>query len=314
VALALGSLWHAPSTARSGEAPRLAMLFEYTPSFVKPRDRSTDDFIRRFVPPPDQGIFPRLPPPLAPLPPAPLPPPLSPPLSPLGKASQGKASQGKASHSDTPSPPSSPAAPSPPPLATPLVHCGPSDIISAYEWPALVRERPSCITIRTRVVLRGGGPAVPIFGLGTGSPDDDPAVIAAAIRAGYSLIDTGQLYDNDLVIRDAISASGVHRESLVLTSKAGSWCDGQMPTALQQALPAQYRGAECASAVRNRRAPPSLQPYSGGAPAISTSTCYTGPCHTPRMHSTIAATPPCASTRGASWQRCVVRGFSELSA
>jgi hypothetical protein len=45
-----------------------------------------------------------------------------------------------------------------------------------FEWYAMARGRPWCVHARTRVVLRGGVTSVPVVGLGTGSPDDEPEV------------------------------------------------------------------------------------------------------------------------------------------
>ena len=98
--------------------------------------------------------------------------------------------------------------------------CDARDLLSVREWYALGRERPECVSRHTRVVLRGGVAAVPVVGLGTGSPDDEPAVIAAALQAGYGLIDTGELYANEAPIRRALELSGVSRESVLLSSKA----------------------------------------------------------------------------------------------
>ena len=37
---------------------------------------------------------------------------------------------------------------------------------------------------------------MPVFGLGTGAPDDSAELISSALRRGYRLIDTGELYGN----------------------------------------------------------------------------------------------------------------------
>ena len=120
--------------------------------------------------------------------------------------------------------------------------CEPTDeLVSVHAWPGLLRARPHCLSARTRVALRGGGPHMPVFGLGTGGSDDDELVIAAAIRAGYALLDTGELYGNEELVGRAVRRSGVHRESLWLSSKAGHWCTSPPPAALLSQLPAQYR-------------------------------------------------------------------------
>ena len=66
-------------------------------------------------------------------------------------------------------------------------------------------------------------------------------VIAAALRAGFTLIDTGELYGNEERIREGIFLSGMHRESLILSSKAGRWCEGELPPTVAARLPAEYR-------------------------------------------------------------------------
>jgi len=66
-------------------------------------------------------------------------------------------------------------------------------------------------------------------------------VIAAALRAGFTLIDTGELYGNEERIREGILLSGMHRESLILSSKAGRWCEGELPPTVAARLPAEYR-------------------------------------------------------------------------
>ena len=129
--------------------------------------------------------------------------------------------------------------------APPVTHatgCEPTDeLVSVHAWPGLLRSRPHCLSARTRVVLRGGGPHMPIFGLGTGGSDDDEAVIAAAIRAGYALLDMGELYENEALVGRAVRRSGVHREALFLSSKVGHWCTSPPPAALLSQLPPQYR-------------------------------------------------------------------------
>ena len=120
--------------------------------------------------------------------------------------------------------------------------CEPTDeLVSVHAWPGLLRSRPHCLSARTRVALRGGGPHMPVFGLGTGGSDDDEVVIAAAIRAGYALVDTGELYGNEALVGRAVRRSGVHREALWLSSKVGHWCTSPPPAALLSQLPAQYR-------------------------------------------------------------------------
>ena len=105
---------------------------------------------------------------------------------------------------------------------------------SVAAWLELAREMQHCISLRTRVVLHNGGRdgavSVPVIGLGTGGPDDDPAVLEAALRAGHRLVDTGELYENEEIVRTAIAASGVPTDELFLSSKHGS-----LPALLQAA-------------------------------------------------------------------------------
>lgn len=102
--------------------------------------------------------------------------------------------------------------------------------MSVHRWAAAVRERPDCVAPTSRVLLRDGRGAMPVFGLGTGEPSDNPAVIAQAIQAGYRLVDTGQLYGNEHIVRRAVELSGIAREDLFISSKAGEWCPGYYPT------------------------------------------------------------------------------------
>ena len=236
VALAFGSLWHGSSSAHApagsggggGEWPssaRLALLFEYAPSFVKPLHRYTAEIVRRSVPRRHWGLFPlvdsyggtwgHLAQPAT--------------LAPAAAA----AAAASAAPAAVPGPVAAAAAPG----------CEPTDdVVSVHAWPALLRERPHCVSARTRVVLRGGGAHMPVLGLGTGDSTDDERVIAAAVRAGYRLVDTGQLYDNEEIVGRALRLSGIHREAIFVSSKAGHWCTAPPPAELTEALPAQYRG------------------------------------------------------------------------
>ena len=63
-----------------------------------------------------------------------------------------------------------------------------------------------------------------------------------AVRAGYRLIDTAELYENEEIVGEGIRRSGVHRDSLFLSSKHGRWCDGEPPPAVAAAVPAEHRG------------------------------------------------------------------------
>ena len=60
VALAFGSLWHSSSSAHPPSPPRLALLFEYAPSFVKPLHRYAPALVARLVPFPHRRLFPQV--------------------------------------------------------------------------------------------------------------------------------------------------------------------------------------------------------------------------------------------------------------
>jgi hypothetical protein len=190
VAFALGSLWHAPSTSLPGQRPRLALLFEYAPSFVQPRDRYSPAVLRRHrLPEQLWPIFPLLQPHAhgqRPVPSygaaeSPSNAPWTSSTAFASNTSAAFASNSSAPFASNPAAASTANAPSSGPRAVDRV-CGPQDVVSVFEWYAMARERPWCVHARTRVVLRGGVTSVPVVGLGTGSPDDEPEVIAAALE------------------------------------------------------------------------------------------------------------------------------------
>lgn len=67
----------------------------------------------------------------------------------------------------------------------------------------------------------GDGNAIPRLGFGVWRLDDaeTPALVGAAIDAGYRHIDTAQAYENEAGVGRAIRESGVPREELFVTSK-----------------------------------------------------------------------------------------------
>jgi 2,5-diketo-D-gluconate reductase A len=70
------------------------------------------------------------------------------------------------------------------------------------------------------------GVAMPALGLGTWPLDnlEAEATVAAAIAAGYRLIDTAENYGNERGVGRAVRASGVGRDELFVTSKFdGRW-------------------------------------------------------------------------------------------
>jgi 2,5-diketo-D-gluconate reductase B len=56
---------------------------------------------------------------------------------------------------------------------------------------------------------------------------DDPAVVERAIELGYRHLDTAQIYENEAVVGEAIAASDVAREELVVATKV--WATNLAP-------------------------------------------------------------------------------------
>lgn len=198
VVFLLGSTWHGASSharasVRTRGKPRLALLYEYAPHFVAPRDRYHPLLLARAVPPEFRALFPA--------------------IDVAGAGVAAGCGGGAGTF-----------------VTDPACADGGLDVVSVWEWPRLMRERAHCARPSTRVLLRAGRAAMPVFGLGTGSPDDEPQVIAQAIRAGYRLVDTGELYGNEAIVAAGLRLSGVHRESVFLSSKTGRWCPGWYAT------------------------------------------------------------------------------------
>ena len=65
------------------------------------------------------------------------------------------------------------------------------------------------------------GSAIPAVGLGTYSLRGDAGAdaVAAAVRAGYRLLDSAQGYENEDAVGEGMRRSGVERSELVLTTK-----------------------------------------------------------------------------------------------
>jgi diketogulonate reductase-like aldo/keto reductase len=80
---------------------------------------------------------------------------------------------------------------------------------------------------------------IPVLGLGTyqmhESAEAGPAVLAA-LEAGYRLIDTAQMYDNEKAVGDAIRQSGVPREEIFVTTKVYSFDPTNPLAALEASL------------------------------------------------------------------------------
>lgn len=72
-----------------------------------------------------------------------------------------------------------------------------------------------------QTVTLNNGVIMPILGFGVYQvgPEETQAAVAAAIEAGYRLIDTAAAYGNEEAVGAAIAASGVPREELFITTK-----------------------------------------------------------------------------------------------
>jgi methylglyoxal/glyoxal reductase len=84
------------------------------------------------------------------------------------------------------------------------------------------------ITDINGTVRLNNGVKMPCFGLGTWQSNEGPEVKNAvhyALDAGYRLIDTATLYQNERSIGEAIKENGVKREELFITTKV--WNDDQ---------------------------------------------------------------------------------------
>ncbi|MFZ0834778.1 MAG: aldo/keto reductase [Mycobacterium sp.] len=69
---------------------------------------------------------------------------------------------------------------------------------------------------------------IPVVGLGVAelSEDQTERAVAAALEAGYRLIDTAAAYGNELAVGRAIAASGIQREELFVTTKVATQDQG----------------------------------------------------------------------------------------
>jgi 2,5-diketo-D-gluconate reductase A len=75
--------------------------------------------------------------------------------------------------------------------------------------------------IQVPAVTLANGAVMPAIGLGTSPMGDDEAeaAAAAAIRAGYRLVDTAENYGNERGVGRGIRASGVGRDEMFVTTK-----------------------------------------------------------------------------------------------
>jgi 2,5-diketo-D-gluconate reductase A len=79
-------------------------------------------------------------------------------------------------------------------------------------------------------VTLANGVEMPALGLGTSPMDDDEteATVAAAIGAGYRLIDTAENYRNEQGVGRGIRASGIDRDEVFVTTKFNErWHGGE---------------------------------------------------------------------------------------
>eukprot|EP00698_Gefionella_okellyi_P016318 TRINITY_DN4667_c0_g1_i3.p1 TRINITY_DN4667_c0_g1~~TRINITY_DN4667_c0_g1_i3.p1 ORF type:complete len:286 (+),score=58.05 TRINITY_DN4667_c0_g1_i3:233-1090(+) len=76
------------------------------------------------------------------------------------------------------------------------------------------------LTINTSVALQGSPKGLPLFGFGTYllDPSITAECVLTAIKAGYKLIDTASVYNNEKEVGDAIKQSG-SRDQLFITTK-----------------------------------------------------------------------------------------------
>lgn len=73
-----------------------------------------------------------------------------------------------------------------------------------------------------KYVKLNNGVQMPILGLGTfkvSDPDQGVEAISDAIKVGYRLIDTAQIYGNEKIVGKAVKESGVPRSELFITTK-----------------------------------------------------------------------------------------------
>ena len=77
------------------------------------------------------------------------------------------------------------------------------------------------LNLNSKVKL-SNGIEMPVLGFGTYMMTDEKTVIdavAGALEAGYRLLDTAQMYDNEEYVGEAIRRSGIPREEIFVTTK-----------------------------------------------------------------------------------------------
>jgi 2,5-diketo-D-gluconate reductase A len=95
-------------------------------------------------------------------------------------------------------------------------------------------------TAAVPTITLNDGHTIPVVGLGVGELSEDAAerAVAAALEAGYRLIDTATAYGNEAAVGRAIAASGLPRSELFVTTKVANADQGFTTTkdAFQRSL------------------------------------------------------------------------------
>ncbi|GAA1671913.1 aldo/keto reductase [Glycomyces endophyticus] len=94
------------------------------------------------------------------------------------------------------------------------------------------------MTDRSEPVKLNDGQVMPRIGYGTYKVGDDEAqeAVEAALATGYRLVDTAEMYGNEVGVGRAVNGSGVPREEVFLTTKV--WNDHHGADAARAALEA----------------------------------------------------------------------------
>lgn len=88
--------------------------------------------------------------------------------------------------------------------------------------------------------VRGGEAAIPAIGLGTWQLRGEACsrIVEAALRGGYTHVDTAQGYSNEEAVGDGLAASGVAREKVFVTTKVmpSEMGDGDLQASVEGSL------------------------------------------------------------------------------
>ena len=108
-----------------------------------------------------------------------------------------------------------------------MAPCSRSAIVRAllFYATAMASATDATDVLRERLPLNDGN-FMPRVGLGVYKTTPGPATfnaVSAALKAGYRLVDTAHIYDNEASVGEAIAASGVPREEIFVTTKL--WAD-----------------------------------------------------------------------------------------